>query len=147
MKKFFFWNQFEFVWFRIGVDPLYPKQCIREACKYERPRSKSLVSLNVYMNTLCCGLNLKHQSICILPPLMSLVKYFYGTFNFNILIVPKFFIGFLLFKAREMIHSYRIALIFMLMCNLSVCLVQLICNIIFLPPILSGFQVNPMILS
>jgi len=82
---------------------------------------------------------------------MSLVKYFYGTLNFNILIVPifklKFFIGFLLFKAREMIHSYRIALIFMLMCNLSVCLVQLICNIIFLPPILSGFQVNPMILS
>lgn len=40
-----------------------------------------------------------------------------------------------------MIHSYRIALIYMLMCNLSVCLVQLICNIIFLPPILSGFQV------
>ena len=35
----------------------------------------------------------------------------------------------------------RISLIFMLMCNLSVSVVQLICNVLFLPPILSGFQV------
>jgi hypothetical protein len=49
-------------------------------------------------------------------------------------------------KAREMVHSYRIALVFMLMCNVSVTLVQLICNLLFLPPILSGFQVLSLIL-
>ncbi len=72
------------------------------------------------MNTLSCGLNLKHENISILPPLLSL--------------------------AREIIHSYRIALIFMLMSNLSVSVVQLLCNILFLPPILSGFQVIFLIL-
>jgi hypothetical protein len=41
-----------------------------------------------------------------------------------------------------MVHSYRIAMIFMLCCNLSVTFVQLICNILFLPPIMSGFQVR-----
>ncbi len=45
-----------------------------------------------------------------------------------------------------MVHSYRIALFFMLMCNISVTLVQLICNLLFLPPILSGFQVLSLIL-
>jgi hypothetical protein len=128
---------------------LYPSQCVshkklhnnsnkESTSKQERQRSKSLIALNVYMNTLCCGLNLKHESICILPPLMSLVK------KMNIIIIRiNSNINDLIFnnKAREMIHSYRIALIYMLMCNLSVCLVQLICNIIFLPPILSGFQV------
>lgn len=52
------------------------------------------------------------------------------------------FLSFLVFqKAREMVYSYRIALIFMLMSNISVSLVQLICNLLFLPPILTGFQV------
>lgn len=92
------------------------------------------------MNTLCCGLNLKHQSICILPPLMSLVNPF--ILNNNSFVYAETFLKKYKIKAREMIHSYRIALIFMLMCNLSVCFVQLICNIIFLPPILSGFQVR-----
>ena len=45
-----------------------------------------------------------------------------------------------------MVHSYRIALVFMLMSNVSVTLVQLICNLLFLPPILSGFQVLSLIL-
>ena len=40
-----------------------------------------------------------------------------------------------------MVHSYRIALIFMLMCNLSLTFVQLCANVLFLPPVLTGFQV------
>ena len=112
----------------IGVEPLYPKLCVNtqnipktpNECNNDEqiknpPNKPSLNELNVYMNTLSCGLNLKHENICILPPLLSL--------------------------AREIIHSYRIALIFMLMCNLTVSLAQFTCNVLFLPPILSGFQV------
>jgi len=100
---------------------LYPKLCVNSCLSdSETGDTKALTELTVCMNTLSCGLNLKHENISILPPLLSL--------------------------AREIIHSYRIALIFMLMSNLSVSVVQLLCNILFLPPILSGFQIIFLIL-
>jgi hypothetical protein len=109
----------------IGCEPLYPSYCINKESKIsheiminktQKLLNTSLINLSSTLNTLSCGFNLNNETLCTLPVLLSLT--------------------------REMVHSYRIALIFMLMCNISVTLVQLICNCLFLPPILSGFQVN-----
>jgi hypothetical protein len=67
----------------IGVEPLYPKVCANSSSQMRDSREddldsshndSSLNELTVYMNTLSCGLNLKHENICILPPLLSLVS-------------------------------------------------------------------------
>lgn len=108
----------------IGCEPLYPTYCIyddksnikNEINKVQKSLNTSLINLSSTLNTLSCGFNLNNETLCTLPVLLSLT--------------------------REMVHSYRIALIFMLMSNISVTFVQLICNCLFLPPILSGFQVN-----
>ncbi|CAF0705126.1 unnamed protein product [Brachionus calyciflorus] len=108
----------------ISVEPVYPKLCVnscilnKETNQINREES-DIMDLSEAMNTLCCGINLKHDEICLFPPMMSL--------------------------AREMVHSYRIALIFMLKSNLAVSLLQLISNLVFLPPILSGSQVTSLV--
>jgi hypothetical protein len=109
----------------IGCEPIYPSYCIYTDAsqkseilinKAQKILNTSLINFSSSLNTLSCGFNLNNETLCTLPVLLSLT--------------------------REMVHSYRIALIFMLMCNISVTFVQLICNCLFLPPILSGFQAS-----
>ncbi len=62
--------------FSIGVNPLLPLLCVNEK-KTRKKFSKSLIDLSVFMNTLSCGINIKHEQIAILPPLMSLVRNYF----------------------------------------------------------------------
>lgn len=79
-----------------------------------------LNNLSTSLNTLSCGLRLKNEFMCTITMLMSL--------------------------AREMVHFYRVALIFMLMACLSVSFIQIINNFLFLPPIFSGLQVSSLVI-
>lgn len=74
------------------------------------------IDLNSLMNTVYCGLCIKHENLSLLPHLMC--------------------------NARELVHSYRICLLFMLMCNISLCAIQILTSMLFLPPIFSEFQVS-----
>ena len=72
------------------------------------------IDLSSSMNTLNCGLCLKHDNLTILPHIMS--------------------------NARELVFSYYVCLTFMLLCCLSLCGMQLLGSLLYLPPLFSEFQ-------
>ncbi len=68
------------------------------------------------MNTISCGLCLKHENLSLLPYVIS--------------------------NTRNLVYSYYISLTFMLLCSVSLCLIQIIGSCMNLPTIFSEFQVN-----
>ena len=68
------------------------------------------------MNTITCGLSLKHDNLSLLPYVIS--------------------------NTRNLVYSYYICLTFMLLCSISLCITQIIGSCMNLPTIFSEFQVN-----
>jgi hypothetical protein len=79
------------------------------------------IDLSSLMNTLTCGLTLRHDNLSLLPYVMS--------------------------NARELVYSYYICLLFMLLCCMSLCIMQIFGSILNLPPFFSEFQVSLFCLS
>jgi hypothetical protein len=101
-------------------DALVMKLKTEEQLNINSKQIFDLNNLSTSMNTLSCGLRLRNEFMCTITMLMSL--------------------------AREMVHFYRVALIFMLMACLSVSFIQIINNFLFLPPIFSGLQVSSLVI-
>lgn len=68
--------------FSISIEPVYPKICVNYDFKkvttleLNETKKPELMDLCESMNSLCCGINLKHDELFLLPPIMSLVNKF-----------------------------------------------------------------------
>ena len=73
------------------------------------------IDLSAVMNTLTCGLNLRHDKLILLPYIMS--------------------------NARELVYSYYICFLFMIHCCMSLSIMHTIGTFLHLPPFFSELQV------